>query len=247
MGDARSAECGEASTEGAKRLECGRSAPLSIGGLSILTSCFLAAAAFAQTALPGLVANGDFELADPVDQFRPAAWGKPDGLGVQWVDSGESAHRKVIRMDTRVSEKAMVEQWRKMGLTNEWNIPKPANSAVAETYGLSLYSDAMAVNPAQAYRITFDYKGPSGGAKVWVRGWGLFRGEKRRRWETYVACNTTGNGWATLSQAFFPTKSRPEVVEMRVMLYAFYPAGVYWFDNVWIEPLSVREYEAEKR
>jgi hypothetical protein len=211
--------------------------------------CFLLGAgggAFAQTNTPPLVPNGDFEHAAPGDPSRPLGWGKPDGLGVQWVSTGDG-HGKAIRMDTRLSEKAMVEQWRKTGLTNEWNIPNPANSAIAETYGLSLYSDAIPVQPRQPYRITFDFKGPGGGAKVWVRGWGNIQGQKRRRWEMYVNCRSAGGGWTSCSQVFYPTKMRPEVTEMKVMLFAYYPAGLYWFDNVRIEPVTVEDYDAAKK
>jgi hypothetical protein len=183
-----------------------------------------------------LVVNGGFEKADAADKAKPAGWDRVDGLGVQWTQAPDTAHGKAIRMDTRVSEKAMQEQWIKTGLTNIWNIPKPDNNPIADTYGLSLYSDPIPVKPGQAYRITFDYKGADGGAKVWVRGWGVFQGEKRRRWETYVACHSKGDGWTTCSQVFHPTKFRPDVTEMRVMLFAYHPPGVYWFDNVRIEP-----------
>ena len=30
----------------------------------------------------------------------------------------------------------------------------------------------------------------------------------------------------------------PEVTEMKVMLYAYWPPGLYWFDNVTIEPVA---------
>jgi len=200
--------------------------------------------ASAQPAASSLLPNGAFEQADAADGTKPAAWGKPDGLGVQWVETGDPAHGRAIRMDTRVSEQAMVAQWKQAGLTNEWNIPKPAGNAIAETYGLSLYSDPIPVQRAQPYRITFAFKGPSGGAKVWVRGWGLIQGKERRRWETWVACTSTSDRWTTCSQVFFPGKSRPEVTKMRVMLYAFYPAGIYWFDDLRIEPISLQQYEA---
>jgi len=194
-----------------------------------------------------LVANGNFEQVAAGAADRPAAWGKPDGLGVQWADSGDAAHGKAIRMDTRISEKAMMAQWRKTGQTNEWNIPNAAASAVAETYGLSLYSDDIPVKPGQPYRITFDFKGANDGAKVWVRGYGLLQGKQRRRWETQVGCKGNATTWSTCSQVFFPTKFCPEVTEIKVMLFAFYPAGVYWFDNVRIEPITVDAYNAEKR
>jgi hypothetical protein len=185
-----------------------------------------------------LLPHGDFEQADPRDPGWPAGWDRVDGLGVQWTNAPDAAHGKAIRMDTRISEQAMQAQWIKMGLTNLWNIPKPDKNAIAETYGLSLYSDAIPVKPGQAYRITFDYQGPDGGAKVWVRGWGMFQGEKQRRWETTVTCHCKNRAWTTCTQDFHPTRARPEVTEMKVMLFAFYPAGVSWFDNIRIEPIT---------
>jgi hypothetical protein len=185
-----------------------------------------------------LLPNGSFELADARDQAKPAGWDRVDGLGVQWTASPRPGHGKAIRMDTRISEQAMQAQWVKTGLTNLWNIPKPEKNAIAETYGLSLYSDPIPVQSGQAYRITFDYQGPDNGAKVWVRGWGLFQGEKRRRWETAIPCPCKDGAWTTVSQVFHPTRARPEVTEMRVMLFAYYPPGVSWFDNIRIEPIN---------
>ena len=182
--------------------------------------------------------HGDFEQADPLDKSRPAGWDRVDGLGVQWTQAPDASRGKAIRMDTRISEQAMQAQWIKTGLTNIWNIPKPEKNAIAETYGLSLYSDSIPVKSGQAYRITFDFQGPDGGAKVWVRGWGMFDGKKQKRWETYVTCKGKTGVWTSCTQVFHPTKSRPEVTEMKVMLYAFYPAGVYWFDNIRIEPVT---------
>ena len=184
-----------------------------------------------------LLANGDFETADAADPARAAGWDRVDGLGVQWITSPGDAHGRAIRMDTRLSEQVMDAQWIKTGLTNTWFIPKPGPNAIAETYGLSLYSAAMPVKPGLAYRITFDFKGRSGGAKVWVRGYGMFQGEKRRRWETYINAHAPPGGWGADTQVFHPTKFRPDVTEIKVMLFAFYPAGIYWFDNVRIEPV----------
>ncbi len=183
------------------------------------------------------MANGNFEMADPTDPLKPAGWDRVDGLGVQWAQAPDPAHGQAIRMDTRLSERAMQAQWIKTGLTNIWNIPDPGKNAIAETYGLSLYSAAMPVQPGLAYRITFDFQG-HGGAKVWVRGYGMFAGEKRRRWETYVDCHGKAGAWTTQSQIFHPTKFRKDVTEIKVMLFAYYPAGVYWFDNVRIEPVA---------
>ena len=218
-----------------RRPEAAGGIGFAIGLAALLGLLLFSGASFGQPVL--LPDNGNFEKADLRDKAKPLGWDRPDGLGVQWTQAPDAAHGKAIRMDTRVSEQAMQAQWVQSGLTNLWNIPKPGKNAIAETYGLSLYSDSMPVKPGQTYRITFDYKGPDGGAKVWVRGWGLLQGQKRRRWETAVSCHSSGEGWNTVSQVFHPTKHRPEVTEMRVMLFAFYPPAVYWFDNVRIEPV----------
>lgn len=196
------------------------------------------ASAFAGESQEPLVKNGTFEAADAKDPGKPAFWFKPDGLGVQWTNEpGSPAHGMCIRMDTSVSEKAMVAQWARTGLSNFWDVPKPADNAIAETYGLSYYSDAIPVKTGQAYKVTFDFKG-KGGGKVWVRCYGFFEGEMRRRYEKLVNCKGSEKEWTTQSAILHPTRQRPEVREMKVMLYAYYPPGIYWFDNVRIDPID---------
>jgi hypothetical protein len=192
-----------------------------------------------EPASAAILANGDFATVDPDEPGKPSGWARPDGLGVQWVDApGDDAHGKAIRMDTSVTEKAMVEQWKKTGLDKTWDIPKAANNSISDTYGLSYYSDPFPVTNGQAYRVSFDFLGPSEGAKVWVRGYGEFKGEKRRRYEKVVTCRTDQPGWTHFTAVLNPTQNRPEVTEMKVMLYAFYPPGIYWFDNVRIDPIT---------
>ncbi len=184
---------------------------------------------------PSLVENGDFETADANDPGRPAGWAMPDGLGVQWTNApigADGAPRgKAIRLDTRVSEKDMVARWKEKGIT-EWNIPSPADGAVAGTYGLSFYSQPIKIETGVTYRVEFDFMGPPGGAKVWVRCYGLFHDRMRRRYETVINCRGAKDKWTTFSKNFCPTRLRPEVTEMKVMLYAYWPPSVYWFDNV---------------
>lgn len=194
-----------------------------------------------------IVKNGGFEHVDPEDPSKPQYWFKPDGLGVQWTN--EPGRGKVMRIDTSISEKDMVTRWKEAGLTNFWDIPEPADNAVAATYGLSYYSDAFPATKGQAYRVTFDFKttASGGGAKLWVRGYGMIKGRHRRRYETIVNCRDGGKAWKPFSQAFHPTRLRPKVTELKVMLYAYWPPGVYWFDNVKIEPISNEDYEKSRR
>lgn len=183
-----------------------------------------------------LVANGDFEAVDPVDARRPVGWALPDGLGVRWED-GAPASGRAIWLDTRISEVEMVRQWRVTGLTNTWDIPKPAGNAVADTYGLSYYSDSFPVASGQVYRVRCDVHG-AGGVKVWVRGYGMFRGRLTKRYEAMMNCHGGAGVWTPNAMEFNPTRHRPEVAEMRVMLYAYYPPGRYGFDNVVVEPVE---------
>ena len=213
----------------------GRQSIIAALGTSFIGCLLLSSPVFAGNLLP----NGNFERSDPVDSRRPTGWDLPDGLGVQWAQSDRG---KAIRLDTQISEIRMNEQWTKMGLTNTWFIPKADPTAIAETYGLSYYSGVVPVKTGQPYRVSFDYKGAPGGGKVWVRCFGQQAGEIRRLYEKIVFCEKKGTDWVHYQEVFFPTKYRPAVTEMRVMLYAYYPAGVYWFANISLEPITPEEY-----
>jgi len=199
--------------------------------------------ALAMRAVPGepILPNGDFEQADPAYPNKPAHWDAPDELGVQWTTApdlpGAPPHGKAIRMDTSVSEKAMVESYRKAGLA-QWIFPHPADSAIAETYGLSLYSEAVPVVPGKTYRVTFDYFSEKGTAgKLWFRAYADVNGEKKRVYEGTVDCGGTGS-WRQFTGLFHPTRYRPNVAEFKIMLFAYYPPGVAWFDNVKVETID---------
>ncbi len=212
------------------------------GTVAAALAAGLALAAAAAAPAANLVVNGGFEQADPAAPGRPLGWDLPDGLGVQWapVPAGMdgAARGRAIRMDTRVSERAMEARWREKGL-DTWHIPDAAGNAIADTYGLSFYSAPFPVSSGTTYRVRFRLRKERGGegAKVWVRGYGELRGALRRLYETVVFCRGEGGKWLSFEQEFSPTKHRPAVTEMRVMLYAYYPPGVYWFDEVAVEPV----------
>jgi hypothetical protein len=199
--------------------------------LLLLGSALPAADAVAANLLSG----GDF--ADGVKDQRPAGpqgWDIPDGKGVQWCDAPGGG--KGIRMDTSQSEQAMVAQWHAVGNTT-WDIPHPGTNAVAETYGLSFYSKAMPIQAGASYRVSYEFQGASGGVKLWVRGYGDHQGEKQRLWEAVINGQGSGDGWHTVTFDVHPTLHRPGVSEIKVMLYAYYPAGIYWFRKISIVPL----------
>jgi hypothetical protein len=190
-------------------------------------------------AATNLVANGDFERADPADARRPAGWELPDGLGVRWEPAPETgdgvARGRAIRMDTRVSERNMVARWRETGLT-QWIFAAPGGGPIAATYGLSYYAADVPATTALCYRVSFDVLAPGGGAKVWVRGDAPMRdGTLRRAYETVVHCRPEPGVWTRVERVFSPAKSGRDIRRLRVMLYAYWPAGVYWFDNLRLE------------
>lgn len=185
----------------------------------------------------GVLPNGAFECVDPADARRPAGWELPDGEGVRWAAAPGRGHGRAICLDTRRTEQQMMESWRRCGLDGTWNIPKPAANAIADTYGLSYYSAAIPVVSGRTYRVQCVFYG-QGGAKLWVRGTGLFRGRQTRCYEAVLKCEGAPGVWTTNSLVFHPTRQRQEVDAMRVMLYAYYPAREYWFDDVRIEAVE---------
>lgn len=205
----------------------------------------LAGLASAENLLP----NGDFERADPADAERPLGWDRPDGLAAAWLPAPEGGQGKALRLDTRLSEQAVVASWRRAGLT-DFDIPGAAKNAVADTYGLSFYSATAAVVKGQAYKLGYRFHGPKGGVKVWVRGYGLGRdGVMRRLYEAvsngdaHVKKEEAG-GWHSEFHCFHPTRVTPGVTGLRVMLYAYHPAASYWFDDLRLEPISTEEFTA---
>jgi hypothetical protein len=86
--------------------------------------------------------------------------------------------------------------------------------------------------------VTFDYVSEQGTVgKLWFRAYGDVNGEKKRVYEGTVDCSSRG-AWKEFTGVFHPTKYRPNAAEFKIMLYAFYPAGVAWFDNVRVEAVD---------
>jgi hypothetical protein len=194
--------------------------------------------AHAQSVLP----NGDFEQADPTHPGKPAHWDLPDGLGVQWIDApnvpGMPQHGKAIRMDTSQTEQAMMASYAKAGLT-QWIFPHPGGDKIGRSYGLSLYSEAIPVTPGKTYRVTFDYMSVLGTAgKLWFRAYDEVNGTEKRVYEGTIGCGGGGGEWRQFTGVFHPTKYRPNVKEFKIMLFAYYPPGVAWFDNVRVETVD---------
>ncbi len=187
-----------------------------------------------------LVVNGAFELPKPDDATQPFGWGRVDGLGVSWREAPGGG--KAIRFDTSVSERDMVARWKQIGST-EWDIPEPSKGPVGAAYGLSLYSDAIAIAKNQAYAIEVRHRGPGGG-KIWVRGYAKKGETMRRVYEAQTELKPSAD-WKPTSYAFHPTRHTSTVTEVKVMLFAYWPADESWFDDVVLRTATADELAAE--
>ncbi|HUX02384.1 MAG: hypothetical protein WBD63_06400 [Phycisphaerae bacterium] len=199
---------------------------------------------------PNLVANGDFEAGN----ISPDAWQRMDGLTTFWV-AGESPAGKCLKMNTDVYHDQWVE-WQKQVKAGAPAEDAPAKTptsgakydTVAGTYGVAYFSDPIPVTPEKSYKVEVDYRGGSvlGGGieffpKLFIRGYGEVAGEKRTVYDAYLAlrCRTDGTQWEHgIRIVTIPTDTQAPVEFVRVMLYAYWPPGLYWFDNVSMKEVS---------
>ena len=88
-------------------------------------------------------------------------------------------------------------------------LKRPGARAMAPLPALTAFPSirrSSSASPSRRTRSASTTEAPAAGAKVWVRGWGIFAGEERRRYETIVNCYVKGTGWAHFEQAFHPTR-----------------------------------------
>ncbi len=210
-----------------------------------------------------IVANGDFERGRG---FKPACWNQVDGLCSYWIKSNGSRQNRCIRFDTNVSQNQAWDWWRaiKNG-ADPRNAPTPIPTnpphynAVGGVEGVKLYSDFIPIVQGKTYLLSARLRGPAGGnAKLFVKGYAMLPTaksdtlKKREAWRTYMQCNTNGKAWKTYTQTFTIPKNLPSVRKrisrdevklyqpkikwIRVMLYAYWVVGNYYFDDVSIKP-----------
>ena len=169
---------------------------------------------------PNLVKNPGFEDGkDHPDSWDP--FGKDDQHDcVKWGDSPEGKG-KCIQFDI------------------------PEN--IAATYGAAYYSDPISVKDGTVYRVSVRVRSDGPSVKVFLKHYRLFPagpGEKEGQWrETRRAqlnCSGGRKGeWQTYTMDFHPhrgDKYDPEVT--KVELYAYWPKGVVYFDDVVLKKLK---------
>lgn len=225
-----------------------------------------------------LLPNGDFEAGDDM----PKHWQTIDGLTTFWVKDDDPKRGKVLKIDTDVLQSQGYEWWVKITKgAKAKDAPKKEPSKDPNKYdtlagldGVWFWSDLIPVKKSQAYWLTVDAKGPSGGMLAWLVGYpdkpatafgadaGAFQEflqqkitnkplPRGRNFEPFIKkykyrgqlssiAGSSASEWRTFSRRerpFRPTENTPDVRYVRVLLYAYWPPGLYYFDNVRLSEL----------
>jgi hypothetical protein len=195
---------------------------------------------------PELVKNGDFEKGDKT----PDAWQKIDGLTTFYVMEGLGGG-KCLRVNTDVYHDEWVAWQKKIkdgSVAADAPPPTPTKGAkydtVAGLYGVAFFSDPIPVTPGKAYKVSLNYRGPGEDfffPKVFIRGYADVGGEKRAVYDAYLALRskTKGKDWEwNVRIVEIPKDTKAPVEYVKLMLYAYWPPGTYWFDNVSLKEVA---------
>lgn len=168
---------------------------------------------------PNLVKNGSFEEG----KGHPAAWEPFDKSyhqgGVSWVDSPEGKG-KCIRFSL--------------------------TEAVAAGPGAAYYSDPVSVKDGTVYRVSVRVRSDGPAVKVFLKHYKQLPpgpNEKEGQWRetrrAHMNCVGEKGQWQDFTMDFHPHRGDqfdPEVT--RVELYAYWPKGVVYFDDVVLKKLK---------
>lgn len=232
----------------------------------------------AKPKLKNFVRNGGFETGDKCpdgwmirfaekDLSKLTDIHRMDHLTLFW-DTTQSTSGKCIRMDTDVNQKEVHR--RMFELIGNPDAPRwsktptkpPKYDTAAGLEGVTFWSEPIQVEEDKIYRMSVDCMGRMNGMffpKMFVRGFGKSKTAKgdvivRKIYDTYVACRVDKpDKWFHFSQTFCPTDRTPAVEHIRVMLMAYWPPGVYYWDNVSItevpeaEAAQIRAERAKER
>ncbi len=207
-----------------------------------------------------IVKNGSFEKGIP--PFKPFGWEQVDNLCSYWIKLPNDG--RCIKFNTNVNQDQAYDWWDalKKG-ANPANAPKPIPTdpphydAVGGIEGVKLYSEYIPITMDRTYLLSARIKGPrKGQAKIFVKAYALLPKAnsdklfRREVWRMYMHCDTNGSNWKTYSQKFkIPAKLapvrkkypdgtvkfyKPKIKWIRVMLYAYWKVGDYYFDDITI-------------
>ena len=205
-----------------------------------------------------LVQNPGFEEG----QKDPAHWDRCDGLTTFW-EKDPLRPGKCIRVFSRVHIDDYHRRLEEMKVENPPPPAKPREikgkgyDTVGGLDGVGYWSDWIDVKAGMRYTLHADVRSEGGKPKIFVKGYSEIPAEigdpgkprktllKRVTFKVYLDC-AGGSKWKSSTLSFCPTHDREDVKWMRVMLYGYWPAQNYWFDNIKIAEAGT-DPEAPKR
>ena len=207
-----------------------------------LTTLLVAAGALLRAG-ENLIPNGTFDEGAPY----AAHWERADGLTSFF--EAEEGRGRIVKMDTLVDRDQALE-WAK-AFKADPTLKPPAKRPIAPASygsiggneGVMLDSELIDCKPGQDYKLTVDFKG-DGKPFVWIKGF-LMHPARQVLVDGYQTRLEPGKPsateWRTFSIGFNPTAKSPRIQKIKVRLYAYWPNGLYYFDNVRVEEITPEE------
>ncbi|MHC4914202.1 MAG: hypothetical protein ACYTGB_01820 [Planctomycetota bacterium] len=162
--------------------------------------------------------NGDFSRANEKGDW-PAGWGlvRPDlRPQVSWVQRpGGKAGDKCVLYDM--------------------------NAKTAASEGIMLASAYFPAEKDAYYQASVEIVSAKPKMIFWVRGYTTIDGDRRETYRHQVRFypEKKGEFERLTTKPFKPRNPLVKIEEIRVMLYAYHPAGKIWFDNAWLKRVEV--------
>jgi hypothetical protein len=189
-----------------------------------------------------LIENGTLDKGEKT----PDNWERANGLTTFYVN--EEGHGRVAKLDSRV-DRMQVLAWLKQFKENPDAVPpkpvfpKGQYDVIGANEGVSLDSDLINIKPGQNYKLTVDFKGGFSPI-VWIKGF-MYHPVRKDYVDAYqtrlVPEKPDKEKWKTFSVGFNPTAKSSKVEKIKVRLYAYWPAGIYYFDNIKVEEITPEE------
>lgn len=211
-------------------------APLSLAALLVSAEAVLLAG-------ENLIPNGTFDEGEPY----AAHWERADGL--TGFFEKEEGRGRIVKLDTLVDRDQALE-WAK-AFKADPTLKPPAKKPIAPASygsiggneGVMLDSELVDCKPGQNYKLTVDFKG-DGKPFVWIKGF-LMHPTRQVLVDGYQTRlepdKPSKTEWRTFSVGFNPTAKSPRIQKFKVRLYAYWPNGLYYFDNVRVEAITPEE------
>ena len=214
---------------------------------------------------PAVTVNAGFEKGSAE---HPTGWDRTDGLTTFTKPDPDGIRGRVLMMDTRMEQSQADAWWAKWRAgASPADAPQPIlakppfYSSVGGLHGAHYYSDWHEVKPGMRYRMIAEMKGRSSGMffpKVFVKGYAEVppsrredKPQRREIWRTYMSCRNPEGTWKRYTVTFTIPAEGIQLTDgpslkvkwLRVIPYAYWPPGRFYWDNVRVveEPVTAEQ------